>query len=145
MYSVHKEVKVIGKINNSLLNDGFPMGGVHKVYKIDGTEVKRIKVVNSKLASPIATNLVMKKYRKLIAYLAELLVDDDDSGESMREALNQIEKFRLEIKNKYREYLKRKELELMSKQLMLLQKEARERYLEIHNSFIKTNEEKRSK
>ena len=72
-------------------------------------------------------------------------MDDDDSGDSIREALNQIEKFKQEIKNKYRDYLKKKDLELMSKQLYLLQKEATERYMEIRNSFIKMNEEKRSK
>ena len=49
----------------------------------------------------------MKKYDKLIKYLTELLVSADDTGDAMREALNQIEKFRLEIKIKYRKFLKR--------------------------------------
>ena len=145
MYSVHSEVKLKGKMDDVFVNEGFPMGGANHVYKIGGCEVKSIKVAGPKLASPMVTELVMKKYHKLIAYLTELFVDDDDSGESMREALNQIEKFRLEIKNKYRDFLKKKELELMSKQLMILQKEATERYLEIRNSFVKMQEEKRSK
>ena len=145
MYSVHSEVKVKGKMDDVELSEGFLMGGSHRVFKIQGSNIKSIKVIGSSLASPMVTSIVMKKYHTLIAYLTELLTDDDDSGDSMREALNQIEKFRLEIKNKYRDFLKKKELELMSKQLMILQKEAQERYMEIRNSFIKVEENKRSK
>jgi len=145
MYSVNTERKLKGKMDEISIIDGFLMGGSNKTYKIQGSSIRSIKVVNTSLASSMVTDLVMKKYHTLIAYLTELLIDDDDSGDSMREALNQIEKFRLEIKNKYRDFLKKKELELMSKQLLLLQKEATERYMEIRNSFIKMNEEKRSK
>ena len=145
MYSVHNEVKVKGTMENVVIRDGFPMGSNNKVFKIQGCDIKCIQVTGTSLASPMVTELVMKKYHKLIALLTDLLTDDDDSGDSIREALNHIEKFRLEIKNKYRDYLKKKDLELMSKQLMLLQKEAMERYLELRNSFIKTEENKRSK
>ena len=145
MYLVQSDVKIKGNMDDVLITDCFLMGGSNKAFQIQGSTIKSIKVASSDLASPMVTELVLKKYHKLIAYLTELLVDDDDSGDSMREALNHIEKFRLEIKNKYRDFLKRKELELMSKQLALLQKEATERLMEIRNSFIKTNEEKRSK
>ena len=145
MYSVNSDKNMKGRLDNVLILDGFPMGSANRVYQIQGSPIRCIKVIGRPLASPMVTDLVMKKYRKLIAYLTELLVDDDDSGDSVREALNQIEKFKQEIKNKYRDYLKKKDLELMSKQLYLLQKEATERYMEIRNSFIKMNEEKRSK
>ena len=145
MYSVNSDKNMKGRLDNVLILDGFPMGSANRVYQIQGSPIRCIKVIGRPLASPMVTDLVMKKYRKLIAYLTELLVDDDDSGDSIREALNQIEKFKQEIKNKYRDYLKKKDLELMSKQLYLLQKEATERYMEIRNSFIKMNEEKRSK
>ena len=84
---------------------------------------------------------VFKKYDKLILTLTDLLVDDDDTGDSLREALNRIEKFRLEIKIKYRKYLKKKELEKMSKQLIKLKKEAMIRlmgYLDYINSNNRT-------
>lgn len=145
MYQIHNDVRIRGNLEDVLDLETFSMGGSNKVYHIHGSEIKSIQVASTELASPMVTDLVMRKYRKLIAYLTELLVDDDDSGDSMREALNQIEKFRLEIKNKYRDYLKKKELELMSKQLLLLQKEANERFLQIRESFLKTTEEKRSK
>ena len=144
MYSVHSEVKVKGKMD-ALSNEGFPMGNAQKVYKIGDTEIKGIKIIGTDLASPMVTDIVSKKYNKLIVYLTDLLTSDDDSGDAIREALNQIEKFRLEIKNKYRDYLKKKELDMMSKQLMILQKEATERYIELRNSFLKRDENKRSK
>lgn len=125
---------------------GFMMASRSKVFKINGCDIKEIKVINKKLANPLVSRKVMKKYNKLIAFLTELLLDDDDSGETLREALNQIEKFRLEIKIKYRNFLKQKELEMMSKQLMTLQKEAKLRLEEIRTSYLEMqNENRRSK
>ena len=81
-----------------------------------------------------------KKYKKLIALLTDLLISDDDTGSTYHEALNQIEKFRQIIKNKYRMYLKKQELELMSKNLVLLQKEAQNKLLELqHNIYEQMN------
>ncbi len=115
--------------------DGLLMASKNKVFKIQGSNIREIRIMNIHLANPIASEAVFKKYEKLLALLTDLLVDDDDSGDSYREALNQIEKFRLMIKNKYRAYLKRKELEKMSKQLTILQKEAAKKLLEIENVY----------
>ena len=145
MYSINNSIRKKGKIEEIYELTGFPMGSHHKVFKIKDSNIKEIKISNATLASPIVTEKVLKKYHSLIEYLAELFVDDDDSGDTMREILNQIEKFRLEIKVKYRDYLKRKEIEMMSKQLLALQKEAKERLLQIHNSYAEMIENKRSK
>jgi len=117
--------------------DGFMMGSSRKVFKINGANIRKINVVSKKLANPIVSQKVLKRYDKLIELLTDLLVDDDGSGTSLREALNQIEKFRLEIKNKYRKFLKQKELEMMSKQLMALQKEAKIRLFQLQESYYK--------
>lgn len=148
MYSVDSKKKNKNKLIDKteiIELDGFMMGSKNKTFKIDGNEVRDIKVVDTKLASSLVNKQVSKKYEKLINYLTELLIDDDDSGETYREALNQIEKFRQEIKNKYRKFLKQKELEMMSKKLVILQKEANKRLLEIQNSYKYENENRRSK
>lgn len=144
MYSINSDFENKGVALNINLS-GFPMGGAKKVFKINGTDIREIKISSTYLASPLATEKVLKKYRELINYLTELFLDDDDSDGAMREALNQIEKFRLEIKNKYRDFLKKKELEMMAKQLSVLQKEAKERLEEIRNSYMEEMNEKRSK
>ena len=50
----------------------------------------------------------------------------------MAEILNEIEKFKEEIKIKYRKYLKKKDLEEMSLKLKLFQKEAKERQINMY-------------
>ena len=126
--------------------DGFLMGSKNKVFKINKCDIREIKVVNKKLANPLVSKKVSKEYEKLISYLTDVLVDDDDSGETAREALNQVERFRVQIKNKYREFLTQKELEKMSKQLKLLQKKLQEKYLIIQKSYYDyINDNRRSK
>ena len=147
MYSVdNKKNKYKMLDKTDILNiEGFIMGSKNKVFKIEGESIKDIRVVDKNLASALVTNQVLKKYKRLINSLTDLLSSDDDSGESCREALNQIEKFRVEIKNKYRKFLKQKELETMSKQLLILQKEANNRLLEFNNYLKYQNENRRSK
>ena len=149
MYSVDSKNKNKNKLvdKTELIElEGFMMGSKNKTFKIEGNEVRDIKVIDTKLASSLVSKQVSKKYEKLIYYLTELLVDDDDSGNTYREALNQLEKFRQEVKNKYRKYLKEKELEMMSKKLSILQKEITKRLFEIQNSVYKyENENRRSK
>ena len=139
MYQVTKEKKEIKKIQFSEQFNGFPMGSAKKVFVIKNTNIKNIIVMNNKLAHPLVEKKVSKEYQTLISILMELLTSDDDTGESLREALNRIEKFRQEIKNKYRHFLKKKELEEMGKQLKLFQQEAQIRFIELQNAIYEMN------
>lgn len=115
----------------------FQFGIKDKPYKIKKELVRNILIYQKELAYPLAQKQVGKKYEKLMLVLPELLLnDEDDDGESLKEVLNQIEKFRQIIKNKYRAFLTKKELEQMAKQLQLMQKEAKQRIIEINNSKI---------
>ena len=146
MYSVNSDWKLKGKIEDIVELEGFPMGSTNRVYKIAGADIKSIAVSDKNLANPLASKVVFSKYHKLVEFITNVLIDDDDeSGESIREALNHTEKFRLEVKNKYRDYLKKKELDMMAKQLMLLQKELSERLIQIRESLYNVKEGRRSK
>lgn len=138
MYCINKKTKIKGKINGYEIIDlgGFLITSRKASFSINNQTIKDVKIINKKLAYPIVSRKVFNKYNKLITLLTELLISDDDSGDVFLEVLNRIEKFRLEIKNKYRSYLKQKELELMSKQLTALKKEANSRLEEIRYSYI---------
>lgn len=145
MYSISKK-KIIKKrwkyqdfdqIRNL---EGFLMPSRSRKFNIQGMDVKNIKIINYELARGLVQDYVSKKYKKLIELLTELLTSDDDTGDTFRIALNRIEKFRQEVKNKYRVYLEKKELEKMSKQLKLLQKQAKLEFSELQNSMMMSNE-----
>lgn len=120
----------------------FPFGVKNKTYKIKEEPIKNILIYQKELAHPLAITQAEKKYQKLMMILPDLLISDDDDGECLREALNQIERFRQIIKNKYRSFLTKKELEAMAKKLSLIQQQAKQRMMEIQIS--KTEEKHRS-
>ena len=137
MYIISKYSSVGNLLDLDKLSNlvSFHMGSSKKVFIINGCKITDIEICNKKLAYPIASKNANKKYRDLIKILTDLLVDDDDSGESFREALNQIERFRIMIKNKYRNFLTKEEIEAMSKQLVILQKEAKKRLMDIQENM----------
>lgn len=149
MYSINSKINKSRKckLNNSQLMelDGFVMPSRKAGFKINNQIIKDVKVVDKKLASPLVSKKIINKYNKLIAILTELLISDDDTGDTFREALNRIEKFRLEIKNKYRNYLKQKELEMMSKQLTALKKEANMRLMEVQDNYLMSKDNGKSR
>lgn len=116
--------------------NGFLFGGSKRTYKIKGEEISKLIIYNKKLANPIVKKQVDKKYKKLIEMLTELLINDDDTGRNEMKALTEIEKFRQIVKNKYREFLTRKDLEEMSKKLTVMQKTAKSKIMELQNYLI---------
>ena len=145
MYSISRK-KVIKKKwkfkdFESLCNlDGFLMPSSRNGFNIYNQKITNIKVVDTELAKPIVRKFVSTKYKKLIKTLTELLISDDDSGDTFRLALDKIEKFRMEVKNKYRRFLEKKELEIMAKQLSALQKQAKLEFAELQNNLLSMNE-----
>lgn len=137
MYIIENRKIKYKLINKDALESisGFQFGS-NRVHKIKGHEVAKLIIYNKKLAHPIVAKQVNKKYQKLIAELTDLLISDDDTGRSQMQALTEIERFRQIIKNKYREYLTRKDLEVMSKQLSLMQKTAKSKIIEIQNVLM---------
>lgn len=140
MYSINQSIINTGYLGEmNYVDNGFVLGSRNKVFSIAGIAVKNIIIYTKDLACVLVTEKVMTKFQKLLVLLTELLVDDDDSGDTFREALNQIEKFRLIIKNKYRNFLNNKELSEMSNKLKLLRKNAEEKLIEINNSLMKSS------
>ena len=135
VYQVIRKKKKLKKVKFSDEIYGFPMASARKIYIIEDEPIKNIIIINTKLAHPLISKKVAREYKKLVATLMDLLTSDDDTGETFREALNRIEKFRQEIKNKYRYFLQKKELEEMGKQLQLFKQEANMRFIELQNSL----------
>ena len=134
MYKVKTNNKASKKITNKVdfVNlDGFLMPSKKQYFIINSERIKDIKVVDNELIKAMVSKKVKAKYKRLIAKITELFLDEDgDEAGNMSEVLNRIEKFRQEIKYKYRSYLEKKAISLMAKQLRNLQKEAQKRYID---------------
>lgn len=131
MYQIIR-IEIGNQLKSNLENlKSFPFGVKNKVYKIKDESIKNILIYKKELAHPLAKTQAEIKYSKLMMILPDLLVSEDDDGECLMEALNQIERFRQIIKNKYREFLTKKELEVMAKNLSLMQNQAKQRMMEI--------------
>ncbi len=144
MYSVKRVKKVPKKMMFSNICEleklcSFLVPSRNNSFIIDGHNVKNIRIFDVILARPMVVRIVNNKYKKLIAYVTELLISDDDSGDSFRQALTEMEKFRQEIKNKYRVFLEQEELNFMAKQLSALQKQAKSQFDELQNSLMMSN------
>ena len=127
------------KINSSIFSlniEGVMLGKKNTLFEVSGNKVMNIRVCDRSLARSVVVVKVNSLYKKLLNVIADLLTEDDESGECYREALNQIERFRTIIKNKYRDYLLKEDLMSMSRKLVLLKKEANDRLLEIQYSRI---------
>lgn len=122
---------------------GFLVATKHKVFQVQGNPVRKIRVISKDLAHPLVHEVVTRKYDQLISILAELMVEEDDDGETCREALNQIERFRIQVKNKYRYYIRKQELEKMSRKLSKIQKSLQMKLFMIQNSYLRQVESSR--
>lgn len=135
MYKINNTKKNKGKLTkeiNFINIEGYTMHTKNKYFIIEGEKVTDIKIINKTLINSVVTEIVEKKFNKLIKEITELFIsDDDDTDGAMDIVLDKIEKFRQEIKNKYRMYLKEQELKKMSNKLKLLQKEAKSKKEEL--------------
>ncbi len=106
----------------------------------------KVSIYNLDIQKIFITNKVYRKYLKLLKLVNFYLTSDDDTGTAYSEALNEIERFRQLVKNKYRAYLLDETLKEMSLELTKKVKAAKRRLIYIETrTYDYTNENKRSK
>ena len=89
----------------------------------DAINVKSMILINPSLIEKMVDIKARKRFNNLINLLAIIYEDDDNTGEGLRLAKNEAEKFRMEIINKYRRYISLEKLELLENKLAILEDE----------------------
>ena len=115
-------------IEKSLIYNGDLVLGKELTIKAHNS---KISIYNLDIQKIFINNKVYKKYLKLLKMVNFYLNSDDDTGTAYHEALNEIEKFRQLVKNKYRAYLLDKTLKEMSLELSKKVMEAKRRLIYI--------------
>ncbi|MBQ3435778.1 MAG: hypothetical protein IJH13_02015 [Bacilli bacterium] len=140
-YVVDKKKKNKKKSIKTITIEGYSMAKKNHKFYIKGDNVSNIVVSDEELVKKLVIYKVEKQYKQLINKATEILAsDDDDNASGSRLILDEVERFRQQIKNKYKEYLEKEELMLMAKQLTIIKKAAKEKEQAIISEL---NEEKK--
>lgn len=111
--------------------------------KYDGIVVNKMVVIKPSMIEKVLRRKIKKKldlYLKLIVKFIEN--DDGSSGDTLREALNDLSRYKNIIQYKYRKYLDEKYLKILLKKIALLEYELNSKFMSIDQVQYEYEEEK---
>ena len=113
--------------------------------KYDLPPVDSVVFFNRSFIEKLLKKKLSRKLNYYLEYIMLLLNDDDASGASIREALNDLSRYRSIVEYKYQEFLDQEFLEEFYKQMTKLEKELKMRLLYQSFSYYEPVEEKKGK
>ena len=127
---------------------GFNMTPKNKNIKLkDAINVNKMVIINPTLIEKLVNKKISLKLKKLIDLIINIYDSDDDPGSSMMIALNEVERFKREMLNKYLEFLNKEQLKDLDKKIKFLEQEVTVRayYLNERISYEDNYETKKSR
>lgn len=111
--------------------NGYQMTAKNKNIKLkDAINVNKMVIINQSLIDKIINRNIDSKFKKLINLILGIYDTSDDPAGNMMLALNEVEKFKREVINKYVNYMNKKQLEKLERKIRLLEGEiAKKSYL----------------
>ena len=110
----------------------------------DAINVNRMILINPSLIEKMVDKKIKRRFDYLINLLSIVYENDDESGDGLQLALDEAEKFRNELCNKYKQYLKEEKFELLLKKIAILEDELYLRMQYIMNrEYLNEYEEKK--
>ncbi|MEG0994721.1 MAG: hypothetical protein RR359_04035 [Bacilli bacterium] len=97
----------------------------------DSIAINKMIIINPSLIEKVIRKKLKKRFSNLLNILNTLYESTDEDPTGLREALNEITKFKLEINNKYHLYLKDEEIAINEKKLSILENEVKLRLSEL--------------
>ncbi len=131
--------------------DGFNMVSKSKNIKLkDAINVNKIVIINQSFIEKLINKKINGKIKKLIDLLNDIYNNEDSSEDpagSLMQALNEVEKFKREMINKYMDYMTKEQLKLLDKKIEILEQEVtlKAYYLNEESTKEKSNEEIKSR
>ena len=120
-----KNKKTINYFEYDKLN-GFNMTSKNKNIKLkDAINVNKMIIINPSFIEKLINKKINLKIKKLIDLLANIYNDgdDEDPAGTLMIALNEVEKFKRQMINKYEEYMSREQIRLLEKKIAILEQQ----------------------
>ncbi len=102
----------------------------------DAINVNKMILINPSLIEKMVDKKVKRRFDYLINLLSVVYENDDETGDGLELALNEAEKFRMELINKYKQYINEEKYQLLMKKIAILEDEL---YLRMQFVMNKTN------
>lgn len=103
---------------------GYKITSKNKNIKLkDAINVSKMIIINPSFIEKTINKKINNKFKKLIDLLTDICENDDDPSGNLMHALNEIEKFKRELINKYIEYLNKEQLKLLDKKIKILEQQ----------------------
>lgn len=139
-----KDSKEIKYFDYDKIN-GYNLKAKENVHFADAIDVNRVIIINPSFADKIATQMLNKKFEKLINMMSIVCEEEDETGEGYRIVLDEAEKLRMEILNKYKKHLDESKTSLMLKKVEILEDELKLRLETLEESLTREEELKRGR
>ncbi len=122
-----KDKKEVTYFEYNKLN-GLEINSKNKNIKLkDAINVNKMVVINPSFIEKLINKKINIKIKKLIDLIAIIYEsDDEDPAGSLMQALNEVEKFKREIINKYINYMTKEQIDLLEKKIRILETEVTE-------------------
>lgn len=131
--------------DNSL--DGFAVQTKKRNIRMkDGITIDKMVIIKPKFIENFIMHKINTKLKKLIDLLANIYDEDNnDPAGSLMVALNQIERFKREIVNKYLNYLSKEKLKKLERKIRILEEQVTMHVYMINEKTTEKEEEYENK
>ena len=105
---------------------GFNMTSKSKNIKLkDAINVNKIIIINPSFIEKTINKKINNKIKNLIDLLANIYndPDDEDPAGTLMQALNEVERFKRQMINKYEEYMTKEQIKLLERKIAILEQQ----------------------
>lgn len=102
---------------------GYNIAPKNNVKFEDAINVSKMILINPSLIEKMVDKKVKRKFAYLVNMISFVCDNDDESGDGLYLALDQAEKFRMELINKYKKYIQEEKFALLEKKIAILEDE----------------------
>ena len=119
---------------------------VDKAYKMKKNNTKDsngiIKFYDPKIIRRVVNKSIDFRFKKLLELMASIEESDEDPGDGLLFCLDETDKFRHELINKYERFLKKEQMEFLNKKIKLIEEELKNKLLAyrlLHSNMFMNN------
>ena len=112
--------------------NGFEFNPKSKLKK-DSISVNKMVIIKPSMIEKILRKKIKNKLNLYLKLIIEFIENDSDDGDSLKEALNDVTRYKSIVEYKYKKYLDKKFYEILKKKIEILEYEIKLKLIKLEN------------